>query len=59
VTARPGQALIGDKSYFGCAFEDDLTERDTTVLRPVRKGWARRADQEFLKRLRQIIESAN
>jgi Transposase DDE domain len=59
VNARPGQVLIGDKNYFGRAFEDDLTERDLTLLRPVRKGEARRAGQQFLKPLRQVIESVN
>jgi DDE family transposase len=59
VNARPGQVLIGDKNYFGRAFEEDLTERDLTLLRPVRKGEARRAGQQFLKPLRQVIESVN
>ena len=59
VNARPGQVLIGDKNYFGRAFEDELTERELALLRPVRKGEARRAGQELLKPLRQIIESVN
>lgn len=59
VNARPGQILIGDKNYFGRTFEDDLTEREITLLRPVRKGEARRAGQQFLKPLRQTIESVN
>jgi Transposase DDE domain len=59
VNARPGQTLIGDKNYFGRAFEEDLTEREIALLRPVRKGEARRAGQQFLKPLRQIIESVN
>ena len=40
VNARPGQTVIGDKNYFGRAFEDELTERELTLLRPVRKGEA-------------------
>ncbi len=59
VNARPGQTVIGDKNYFGRAFEDELTERELTLLRPVRKGEARRAGQQFLKPLRQVIESVN
>jgi hypothetical protein len=59
VNARPGQTLIGDKNYFGRAFEEDLTERELVLLRPVRKGEARRAGQNLLKPLRQVIESVN
>jgi hypothetical protein len=59
VNARPGQTLIGDKNYFGRTFEDELTERELVLLRPVRKGEARRAGQRFLRPLRQIIESVN
>jgi hypothetical protein len=59
VNARPGQTLIGDKNYFGRAFEAQLTERELALLRPVRTGEARRAGQQFLKPLRQVIESVN
>jgi hypothetical protein len=59
VNARPGQTLIGDKNYFGRAFEAELTERELALLRPVRNGEARRPGQQFLKPLRQIIESVN
>jgi hypothetical protein len=59
VSARPGQTLIGDKNYFGRAFEEELTERELALLRPVRKGEPRRAGQQFLKPLRQVIESVN
>jgi hypothetical protein len=57
--AHPGQVIIGDKSYFGRAFEAELTERELTLLRPVRKGEARRAGQNLFKPLRQVIESVN
>ena len=57
--AHPGQTIIGDKNYFGCAFEADLTERELVLLRPVRKGEARRGGQHLLKPLRQVIESVN
>jgi hypothetical protein len=59
VNGHPGQTLIGDKNYFGRAFEADLTERDLVLLRPVRKGETRRAGQQLLKPLRQVIESVN
>ena len=59
VDTHPGQTLIGDKNYFGRDFEAQLTERDLDLLRPVRKGEARRAGQHLLKPLRQIIESVN
>ena len=59
VDAHPGQTLIGDKNYFGRAFEADLTERELVLLRPVRKGEAKRAGQQLLKPLRQVIESVN
>ena len=51
--------IIGDKNYFGRAFEAELAERELTLLRPVRKGEARRAGQNLFKPLRQVIESVN
>jgi hypothetical protein len=57
--SHPGQTVIGDKNYFGRAFEADLAERDLVLLRPVRKGEAQRAGQELFKPLRQVIESVN
>jgi hypothetical protein len=59
VEAHPGQTVIGDKNYFGRAFEADLTERELVLLRPVRKGEARRAGQELFRPLRQVTESVN
>jgi len=56
---HPGQVLIGDKNYFGRHFENDLTERELMLLRPARKGEARRAGQHLFKPLRQVIESVN
>ncbi|MFJ9447567.1 IS982 family transposase [Kitasatospora sp. NPDC101235] len=38
LTGRPGQTLIGDRNYFGAAFEQELRERDVRLLRPARKG---------------------
>ena len=57
--AHPGQVIIGDKNYFGRAFEAELTERELTLLRPVRKGEAMRAGQNLFKPLREVIESVN
>ena len=57
--AHPGQVIIGDKNYFGRAFEAELAERELTLLRPVRRGEARRAGQNLFKPLRQVIESVN
>jgi hypothetical protein len=57
--AHPGQVIIGDKNYFGRAFEAELTERELTLLRPVRKGEAMRAGQNLFKPLRQVIGSVN
>ena len=54
-----GQTVIGDKSYFGRHFEADLTERELVLLRPARKGEARRAGQNLFRPLRQVIESVN
>ena len=38
VNSRPGQTLILDKNYFGRAFEEELTERELTMPRPVRRA---------------------
>ena len=59
VNARPGQTIIGDKNYFGRDFEKAIAECNLVLLRPVRKGEARRAGQQFFKPLRQVIESVN
>lgn len=59
VNDHPGQTLTGDKNYFGRAFEADLTGRQLVLLRPVRKGEARRAGTHLLRPLRQVIESVN
>jgi DDE family transposase len=56
---RPGQTLIGDKNYFGRAFEHELAERETNLLRPARKGERERPGAHLFKPLRQIIESIN
>lgn len=51
------QITIGDKNYFGRAFETGLEEAGIELLRPARKGERPRAGQRFFKPLRQVIES--
>jgi len=60
--ARTGDqrpTLIGDKNYYGTAFEADLAASGITLLRPTRKGEQPRPGERFFKPLRQIIESVN
>jgi len=38
VAARPGQTLIGDKNYFGAAFEAAIAAAGITLLRPAAKA---------------------
>jgi hypothetical protein len=59
VAARPGQTLIGDKNYYGAAFEVTMAGAGIRLLRPARKGEAARAGAHLFKPLRQIIESIN
>jgi hypothetical protein len=60
--ARPGhqqawQVLIGDKNYYGTAFEAALAAAGNRLLRPAPKGEPEPAGTRFFKPLRQIIES--
>jgi hypothetical protein len=59
VTTRPGQTLIGDKNYYGAAFEAAIAGTGIRLLRPARKGEPARAAAHLFKPLRQIIESIN
>jgi hypothetical protein len=59
VNDHPGQTLLGDKNYVGRAVGADLTGRQLVLLRPVRRGEARRFGQHLLRPLRQVIESVN
>jgi Transposase DDE domain len=56
---RPGQILIGDKNYYGAAFEAALAGTGARLLRPARKGEPERAGAHLFKPLRQVIESIN
>jgi hypothetical protein len=50
---------IGDKNYYGTAFEADVADTGIDLLRPSRKGEKPRPGEQFFKPLRQIIESVN
>lgn len=56
-TLVAGQVVIGDKNYFGRDFQAHLAEEGIHLLRPARKGEPARDGSEFLKPLRQVIES--
>jgi Transposase DDE domain len=57
--SRPGQVLIGDKNYYGTAFEATLAGAGLRLLRPARAGEPERPGTRFFKPLRQVIESIN
>ena len=59
LTSRPGQILIGDKNYYGAAFEAALAAAQIRLLRPARKGEPGPPGSRFFKPLRQVIESVN
>jgi hypothetical protein len=59
LAARPGQALLADKHYYGRGFEAELAGRGVRLLRPARKGEPKPAAAQLLRPLRQVIESVN
>jgi DDE family transposase len=59
ITAGGHQTIIGDKNYYGAAFEAELADAGITLLRPARQGEHARTGERFFKPLRQIIESIN
>jgi hypothetical protein len=59
LAGRPGQALIADKNYYGRDFEGELGGAGITLIRPARKGEPARPGSQFLRPLRQVIESVN
>jgi hypothetical protein len=59
LAARPGQTLIGDRNYYGAAFEAALAQDGARLLRPARKGEPARAGTGLFRPLRQVIESIN
>ena len=56
---RNRQVIIGDKNYYGHGFETTLADGRICLLRPARKGEPARPGAQFLKPLRQVIESVN
>jgi hypothetical protein len=59
LAGRTGQTMIGDKNYYGRAFEADLRDAGITLLRPTRAGETTRPGERFFTPLRQVIESIN
>ncbi|MCM3688252.1 IS982 family transposase [Kocuria rosea] len=56
---RARQVVIGDKNYYGRAFDAELAHAGIELLRPPRVGELPRDGARFLKPLRQVIESVN
>jgi len=59
LAARSGQVLLADKNYSGREFEHILAELGVRLLRPARKGEAKRPGARLFRPLRQLIESVN
>ena len=57
--ARRGQILIADKGYRRAAFEAQLNAAGIALIRPAAKTEPPRPGRQFLRPLRQIIESVN
>jgi hypothetical protein len=56
---RQGQVIIADKGYYGRDFEATLAAAGLRLLRPARTGEPEPAGRQYLKPLRQVIESVN
>ena len=54
---RESATIIGDKNYYGRAFEATLADQGITLLRSARKGETPSPGHRFFKPLRQVIES--
>ncbi|GAA3513670.1 hypothetical protein FHR32_000809 [Streptosporangium album] len=59
LAGHPKQTIIGDRNYYGRAFERAVADRELTLLRPARKGEPDRAGAQLFRPLRQVIESIN
>lgn len=57
VPVPDGQVVMADKGYNGVWLEDELNAGGVELIRPARKGEAPRPGRQFLKPLRQRIES--
>src|SRR5260370_12667386 len=59
LASRPGQKIMGDKGYASGEFEAFLADHGATLIRPARANEKARANSQFLRPLRQLIESVN
>ncbi len=57
--ARAGQTLIADKGYRSAGFEQQLNAAGIALVRPATNSEPPRSGRQFLKPLRQTIESIN
>lgn len=57
VPVADGQVIMADKGYNGTWLEDELNNGGVELIRPARKGEKPRPGKQFLKPLRQTIES--
>ncbi len=52
-----GPTIMADKGYYGRVFENELADSGISLIRPARQGELTREGAQFLKPLRQRIES--
>jgi hypothetical protein len=56
---HPDQTIIEDKNFNGREFEQGVTVRELSLLRPARKGEPERTGARLFKTLHQTVESMN
>ncbi|GIH97985.1 hypothetical protein Psi01_86150 [Planobispora siamensis] len=56
---RPGLLIIADKGYVSAELDAYLAQRGVRLLRPSYRNLAPRPGEQFLKPVRQLIESVN
>ncbi|MEU4403036.1 IS982 family transposase [Streptosporangium sp. NPDC023963] len=56
---RPGRLIIADKGYVSVELDAYLAQRGVHLLRPSYRNLAARPGEQFLKPIRQLIESVN
>jgi Transposase DDE domain len=59
LTERSGLLIIADKGYVSAELDAYLAERGVQLLRPSYRNRAPRPGEQFLKPIRQLIESVN
>jgi hypothetical protein len=59
ITERPHLLIIADKGYVSAELDAYLAQRGVRLLRPSYRNRAPRPGEEFLKPIRQLIESVN